>query len=242
MRSPAEATPGLVYVPDLQSAGATVTLSAPESHYVGRVCRARAGDRVTATDGRGRIANLRIAGVGARVSARVEVVDERERARRAWVLGGAPEGRRADWLVEKLAELGVERWQPLECERAGWGHQAGRAARWRRIAIAAMKQSRAAFLLEIADPLPLAQALRQLPTGATRWLARRDGAALPGAPVSGLSVAAVGPAAGFVSDEERAMVAEGFVPVRLAESRLRAETAALAWAAWWAGGAGQPSA
>jgi len=47
----------------------------------------------------------------------------------------------------------------------------------------------------------------------------------------------IGPAEG-VDDRERGLLeARGFKPISLGESRLRSETAAMAWAAWWASGA-----
>lgn len=241
MRSPAEVTPGYVYVPDLKAAGALIDLSPEETHYVARVCRARAGDCVTAADGRGRIATLRLVQRGPRVAAHVESVASCAPRTPAWVLSGPPEGQRADWLVEKLGELGIERWQPIDCERAGWDRHAARQERWHRIAVAAMKQSRSAFLLEIAEPVPLRAALRALPAGASRWLARQDGpppSRLQGEP----AVVVVGPSSGLSEAETDALSAEGFKPIRLAECRLRTETAAMAWAAWWASISGTPSA
>ena len=233
MRSPAEATPGFVYVADLEAAGALIDLSPDEAHYVARVCRARPGDLVTATDGRGRTASVRLVDRGPRVAGRVESVTDCPRPGRAWVLTGPPEGQRADWLVEKLAELSVERWQPIECARAAWGRHAGRLERWRRVAIAALKQSRSAHLLEIMEPVSLAEALRGLPPDASRWLARREAPSPPSARPADRAVVAVGPSPGFSDEEDRALTDEGFRPIRLAAGRLRTETAALAWAAWW---------
>src|SRR5262245_60805725 len=121
MRSRAEgAAPSFLWVPELPGEPGPIELSAEETHYVGRVCRVRPGDRVLATDGRGGLARLRVVSLGSRARAEVERIDRTERRRRALVLSGAPEGRRGDWLVEKLAELGIESWQPVDCERARW--------------------------------------------------------------------------------------------------------------------------
>src|SRR5436309_10959587 len=107
MHSRAEASPSYIFAPNMVGVGASLQLSEAESRYLVRVCRAREGDRVTATDGRGTIATLRLASLHPRVLAEVESAQREERRRSAWVWCGAPEGERADWLVEKLAELGV---------------------------------------------------------------------------------------------------------------------------------------
>src|SRR5262249_52022667 len=56
----ARATPAFVYVPDLAAVDAELELSAAESHYVARVCRARVGDALDASDGRGGLAELAV--------------------------------------------------------------------------------------------------------------------------------------------------------------------------------------
>jgi len=63
---------------------------------------------------------------------RTRLASRREVARgdRAIVACGAPEKDRADWLVEKLAELGVSELQPLECARGGWERFAARRDRF----------------------------------------------------------------------------------------------------------------
>lgn len=234
-RSPVErrrGTPAFVYVPDLMRAGVELELSDAESRYVATVCRVRGGETVVGADGRGLRAVLTILATGRRVRARVESIEAVTRACRAWMVTGAPEGNRDDWLVEKLAELGVERWIPLDCERGGWTCEARRRERWERLSTAAMKQSCAAHRMEIAPAATLASALETLPPAGARWLASVDGAdgCIDSAPGSSW-VGAVGPAAGFTGREARAFEAAGFHAVRLGAARLRTETAALALAA-----------
>jgi 16S rRNA (uracil1498-N3)-methyltransferase len=171
---------------------------------------------------------------------KVEVVIERlesalPRRREAVVACGAPEGQRADWLVEKLAELGVAVFQPVDTARARWEAGAARLDRWRRLAAAALGQSRRVFLLEILAPTPL-EAIEATGGEGNLWLCDHDGT--PSGSVAagaGRTTAVVGPAQGLAAGERTWLEARGFRPMRLSDGRLRAETAALAWAAWWAG-------
>jgi 16S rRNA (uracil1498-N3)-methyltransferase len=230
-----DAAPALIYLPDLPGPGARLTLPPPDAHYLARVCRARAGERAEATDGRGARATLRLLEVRGRVVAEVESLHREEPGRRSWVLCGVPEGERADWLVEKLAELGVERLVPVDGARGEWKKLGGRHARWERLAIAALRQSRRVHRLTVAEPLPLAQALGSLPAGCERWIADPSGArAEPARQVEAhLCVGLVGCSGGFEPEELAMALGEGFKPMRLSDGRLRTETAALAWAAWW---------
>ncbi len=232
MRSPADAAPASIYLPELAAVGGRIKLAAADAHYALRVCRAREGDLLTVTDGRGAVARLRLLGTGAPVETEVVEIRVVPRARVAWVLCGAPEGERADWLIEKLGELGVAVFQPLDCERAGWKRAPARLERWQRLAIAALRQSRRAHLLEVREPLPLAAALESAPAG--RWLAGEDGPRRPATELGeGPAAGFVGPAAGFSPAETAALEHAGARPISLSDGRLRTETAALGWAAWW---------
>jgi 16S rRNA (uracil1498-N3)-methyltransferase len=231
----AEAAPALLYLPGLSGTGTCVELGGPEAHYVARVCRARAGESLEATDGRGLRATLRLLDVRGTVRAEVVAVAHEPQARPGWVLCGAPEGERADWLVEKLAELGVERFQPVDTGRASWRRAAGRRERWERLAIAALRQSRRTHLMAVGEPLPLEGALSDLPAGCGRWLADVEGgrAAHAGSGTGMPGTGLIGPSAGLTGEEREMACKSGFVPIRLSDGRLRTETAALAWAVWW---------
>src|SRR5262245_3491898 len=235
MPLPADAAPSLLYVEDLPGVGRRVTLREEESHYLARVCRARVGDRVSATDGRGVLASVVLIQAGREAVIEVERAERSEPTRTAWALSGAPEGERGDWMVEKLAELGVAAFQPLDCERGSWEKMKGRAERWRRVAIAALRQSRRRFLLEVREPLAVGAALAALPHGAARWLADPAGPPAAGqpAPIEGLTVGLIGPSAGLSAGEREAATAAGFCPISFSDSRLRTETAVLAWGCWW---------
>ncbi len=230
----AEAAPALLYLPGLPEPGSRVELEAADAHYVARVCRARVGERVEATDGRGAGAVLRLVEIRRGVTVEVEAVTRQPAPRQSWVMCGAPEGERADWLVEKLAELGVGRFQPVDAARGRWRAGPGRQARWERLAIAALRQSRRLHLMAVGVPMPLREALASVPPGSSGWLADLSGVAGPASAAGDPAVGLVGPSGGLDDLERGLALSAGFQPVRLSDARLRTETAALAWAAWWA--------
>lgn len=233
-----EAAPAFVYVPELPAAGAGGWIEGDERHHLVNVCRARAGERATATDGRGRRAAIRLGEVGRRVSFEVESVETVDAGPAAVIACGAPEGARADWLVEKLAELGIAELQLLDTDRARWRWSAARAARAERLALAALKQSRRAHRLRIRPPARLDEWLQGIPPEATRWLADATGAPAGVRRRSGPFAGAAGPAEGFTMAEVASLTGAGFAPVRVGSGTLRAETAGLALAVLWATGEG----
>jgi 16S rRNA (uracil1498-N3)-methyltransferase len=238
MRSRAEAAPGFVRVADLPGPGTRLILDPEDSRYVARVCRARSGEILHLTDGAGGLASARVVETNPRVTVEVEALDRATRGREALLLCGTPEGERADWMVEKMAELGLAVFQPVDCERVSWERAERRFDRWRRVAAAALRQSRARFALEVRHPVSLPEALAGIESAAMRFLASPSGPAAGRieAPVMGVVAGMVGPSPGLTSAEVSSLEAAGFRPMALSGNRLRTETAAIAWTGWWAAG------
>jgi 16S rRNA (uracil1498-N3)-methyltransferase len=234
---PAEGIPALLWLPALAGAGEEFTLDGDDAHYVARVCRASQGDRLQATDGAGMRAALEVLAVRGEVRVRIEESHHEPPAARAVVACGAPEKDRADWLVEKLAELGVAEFQPLECERSRWERFASRRERFERLAVAALRQARRAWLLQVREPVELAGWVEGVTVGSFLALADPDGAPASWQGGAGPETAAIGPSPGFSRGERDLLVNAGFQPMRLSSGRLRTETAALAWASGWSAAA-----
>jgi 16S rRNA (uracil1498-N3)-methyltransferase len=177
--------------------------------------------------------------LGEPVTLEIGDVEQIARARAASWLVGAPERGRADWLVEKLAELGVGVFQPIETERARWLSSEVRLERWGRLARAALRQSRRCHELVVHPPRELAEAMTLQEDGGAGYLADPGGtpAGRLVPKMTGGTVGVVGPAEGFSTEEREWLTSAGFVPISLSDGRLRTETAAIAMAGWWSGGA-----
>ena len=136
-------------------------------------------------------------------------------------------GDKMDFVVEKATELGVRRIAPVASR-----HVVGRGARterWRRIALAAAKQSGRTVVPAVDPTVTLPELLRGAWSG-VRLLAWEDERTTPFAALPASARAAIvvlGPEGGFADDEVADARALGFVTVSLAPRVLRAETAAL---------------
>ena len=140
-----------------------------------------------------------------------------------------------EWAIEKATELGVASITPILARRTE-KHLAqaslARAARWRRIALEASKQSRRSSIPEIADPTALKPALaaEQSPTRillseleqSTPLTAALHHASSPD------TALAIGPEGGWTPEEMQLFSEHAWLPVTLGPRILRAETAAIA--------------
>lgn len=213
--------------------GSTVDLPPDTAHHVTRVLRMDSGDAVILFDGRsGEFpSRLVIEGRGtARALVGPHVPVERESNVAVTLLQGISAADRMDYTIQKSVELGVAAIQPLvttkSVVRLSGERQAKRVEHWQRVAIAACEQCGRNRVPRILDPVAVDRYVP--PAEGRKWLMAPGGADRLVAPIPGPVILAVGPEAGFTSDEERILGARGFRTLRLGERVLRTETAALA--------------
>jgi 16S rRNA (uracil1498-N3)-methyltransferase len=133
-----------------------------------------------------------------------------------------------DWVVEKATELGVTRIAPILTR-----YVVGRGSpveRWRRLALAAAKQSGRTRVPTVDAPAPLSAVLSAAWPG-LRLVAWEDEAAVRVRDLPATATAVViviGPEGGLHQDEVDAARAAGFATLTLGLRVLRAETAAVA--------------
>jgi 16S rRNA (uracil1498-N3)-methyltransferase len=235
-----------VHLPSL-SVGRT-ELPAPAARHLRDVLRLGQGDVVEAFDDSGATALARLdTTTPGRVSIEIDAIVAPATADFTWTVAvAAPKGPRADWMVEKLSELGTAAMIPLVTARSVSSPGGEKTDRWVRLAAEAARQSRRAGVMKIAPLTPLAEAVAEIGAGESGWYfsTRPDAVS-----VSGLTHAKpprllrlfIGPEGGWTEEEEMAFNAAGLTAVKLTNTVLRVETAAIvaaALAAVWAAGRG----
>lgn len=205
-----------VFVADLDR----LDVDAVDRHHLQRVLRLRAGEAVVAADGKGRWRRCR-AGAGGTLDADGPVVACARPVPALTVAFVPVKGERPEWVVQKLAELGVDRVVVvLRAARSvvRWEGERGVRAveRLRRVAREAAAQSRRPWLPAVEAVADLAALAAAGPLALAH-----PGGAPPGL---GCPAVAVGPEGGWDPTE----LALGLPTVGLGPGVLRAETAAVA--------------
>ncbi len=189
-------------------------LSPEESRHARRALRLAAGDRVTVFDPQEAWSG-EIESDSGPVTVRLLERLPAPALPRVVVAAAVPKGARLDWMIEKLAELGVAEFVPVRFARSVTEPGDGKRRRMEKIAVAAAKQSGAPVMRispeRRADELP-----------ADALLASPDAAAGP-AP-SGGGWVVVGPEGGLTAAEEQRFPRR----ICLGPTTLRTETAAVA--------------
>ena len=225
-----------------------VELDKGEAHHARAVLRLGVGDEIELFDDGGAVARGVIERCdGAAVVARVDHVDRRPATTGLVIASAVPKGDRAEWMVEKLSELGVDRFVPLAAERSVvLPVGKNKRDRWQRIATEAAKQSRRVGVMRIDELTDVARLLT--PSLGTPGKDRGEGlfcfldtdARAPSlldhlqsqfSDLKSEVTLLIGPEGGWTADETALMRDRGLTPVKLTATILRVETAAVSAAA-----------
>jgi 16S rRNA (uracil1498-N3)-methyltransferase len=213
-----------------------------EAHHLAAVCRVRPGDAVCLFNGDGHDYPARVEAVQKRVvtlHVTGVVKADRELPFRLEVAAALPRGDRAQVMVEKLTELGVTAFVPLQTGRGVVQPRENKLDRLQRHVIEASKQCGRNVLLSVEPPAEWAEYCRRPGLPARRLLAHPGGGALSTSGGSTDVAVAVGPEGGFTDEEVGQALDAGWALAGLGPRILRVETAAVTLAAWFSVAASQ---
>lgn len=213
-------------------------LCAEESHHLIHVNRLGAGDEVELFDGKGICASAKVI-KAKRSEVIVDVSDitaiTRPQTRRITIAASVPKGKRFDWMISKCTELGVDNIVPLIFDRTV-KQPAETRARCTKVAISAAKQSGNLFLPAFCGPKKIKKFLVSSTTdnpdasiffgdlsqeaqNAQKLISSKND-----------TIAIIGPEGGITESETQLLLDYRAIPIRLTNTILRVETAALCFA------------
>jgi len=219
----------------------TLEIKGDELKHLSRVVRKKARDIVEVVDGTGNLYTV----VLTKIMKQVAFGNIQKRTRyvgepnfHLTLAQAVPKGNRFDLVVEKGTELGISTFIPLLCKHSIVEDSSSRLSRWKKIAIAAMKQSARSVLPEITPAQTFHEVVRK------KGLLKLGLIANGGEEAKSLSnliselkqksfqlksaIIIVGPEGGFSSDELNRAEENGFYRFSLGPRRLRSETAGIA--------------
>jgi len=211
--------------------GATVTLSDEAAHHI-RVARVGIGECIALRDGAGKAAVGTLV-KASKTSALIDVSEISEIPKPAPVhlLAPVADRDRMLWLAEKAMEFGVASWRPVVWRRSKSVSPRGEGSTFqtkvRARMISALLQSGGGWLPDIFPEATIERAVAAAPLG-TRLLLAMDGEPMAGVPMKAPVTIALGPEGGMETGERDAFIGAAFLPVKLAQTTLRFETAGVA--------------
>jgi 16S rRNA (uracil1498-N3)-methyltransferase len=211
-----------------------------ESSHLCRVLRAKKGTMLELFDGQGTLAEGTVERVDKkRTSVRVQKIVRTSPLKTGRIILAVSfaKGQRFDWLVEKCTELGVDHIAAVQFERTVKLGKNTALKRYRKISIAAAKQSKRLFLPEISGPEKFPETLDSLieqhPQSVLIY-GDPEGTALSylSAVKEGQDcIIVIGPEGGLCENELALLASKNSSGVMINRNILRIETAAVAFCA-----------
>ncbi len=223
------------YAPPEQFQNEEIFLTGEEHRHLSRVLHHRVGERIIVVDGAGLAADAEIISLQ-REKTIARVIKKMRRYGESFthltLAPAVPKGNRFDWIVEKATELGVAEIIPMLTERTEVEAKAAKVERWRRLALAAMKQCCRSVWPEIGEPRSFVETC-EVAREYDFCLLAHEGSGDPlryfaeGSPPRKILLI-IGPEGGFTEREVQLATQKGCHMFSLGPRRLRADTAALA--------------
>ena len=217
--------------------GETIALGAEETRHLRDVLRLKRGDVVRVFDGAAHefeceIVEIRKSGAALKLLSEVEPSAPESRLELT-LAATVYKSDKLDLVIQKAVELGVSNFIPIISFRseANLRDAAKRLDRWRKIALEATKQCERARIMTVVEPMPLMDFLEQANDDSKFLFSEKDGGSFPDLSDQLRITALVGPKGGWEDSEIEFAVARGFIPIKLGRRIMRAETAAISFAA-----------
>jgi len=209
-----------------------VTLADDQAHHLARVMRAKPGDQITLFDGRGNeyladVAEVSKKSVALNIESSTFAPDPN--LPEIVVACALPKGDRQKFLIEKMVELGANRFVPLKTTRSVAEASAKVVERIEKQVVEASKQCRRSWLMDVCPETTIDSLVSEFrefdgsrlvadPYATRNDLLFRDEAC----------VIAIGPEGGFTDEESQLLSSSDWTPVCFSPNVLRIETAAAA--------------
>lgn len=200
-------------------------LSQEESRHL-KALRLKANEKVELFDGEGNIHLAEIISLGKKAELKIISSKKESSKKNKLILWTAiPKGDRADWLVEKATELGIDIIQPINFRYSVVLPKKTKTDRWKRISIAACAQSKRAFLPGIDEIIKFKDLLTKIKDEQV-ILCHQDGKNISDLKLKDKdTILIIGPEGGF--DDSELELLKKYQKLSLSDNILRTETAAI---------------
>lgn len=222
----------LVSSSDLESP--VFNIHGTEAHHALRVRRVREKETLIVTDGLGQVAEVEVLTLGPGEQVTVKVIKKQTKTIKNPVVSVAQalaKGERSELAVESLTEVGVDTIIPWQANRCivKWDSKSDKGVeKWKQISKESSKQSRRAFLPNIAEPLGSKELVKTLSNYEKVILLDPDSKVLFNDLTDQVSeniLLIIGPEGGIDESEINMFISAGAQGATLGETILRTSTA-----------------
>jgi 16S rRNA (uracil1498-N3)-methyltransferase len=206
-----------------------LTLDESESGHAVRVLRLKSGDGVTVMDGKGYVLTAIVTEPHPKhciLSVTERNYYHKKEPMLHIAMAPLKLNERTEWFLEKATEIGIDEITPLICSHSE--RRVVNIDRFRKVLIAAMKQSLNPWLPVLNEPVSFDLFIKSAEPGYIAHCRDGEKTALRNiSPKGNQLTVLIGPEGDFTNDEVKLSLTTGWSAISLGESRLRTETAGI---------------
>ncbi|MCD4830632.1 MAG: 16S rRNA (uracil(1498)-N(3))-methyltransferase [Anaerohalosphaeraceae bacterium] len=220
----------------------SIEITGSDLHHMTNVMRVGSGDNVELFDGKGTIAQAKIVSIDKKIATLRILQTQKQPPRqtsRITIFASVAKNDRFEWLVAKCTELGVDAIVPTIFTRTVKQPKGKNTVeRYRKIALASAGQCQRPHLPQIENSENFPDSLLKIHEQAPNTKIIFGSLTAGTEPIASLQfgdnniAAFIGPEGGFTNEEEHLLIENQATPIRLTETILRIETAAIAIASF----------
>jgi len=220
----------LFYAPELISSSRFYVFDKTESRHISKVLRKKIGEILFLTNGEGDWFEAKIVDYNLK-NTKVEIIShryiEKNQSKIHIAIAPTKSNERFEWFLEKATEIGIDEITPLLTKHSE--RKRINKERYKRILVAAMKQSLQAYLPRLNEMTKITDFFKENYNEKQRYIAycKAEEALKDMIEVASGVIILIGPEGGFSENEFLTAVEQGFEPAGLSKNRLRTETAGL---------------
>jgi 16S rRNA (uracil1498-N3)-methyltransferase len=210
-----------------------VPITGDELHHLKRVNRIKKGDKIEVVDGKGTLYFGSIRRLKDH-EAIVQITGEEKQDKPLAAITIAPsltKKKAMNVLVEKLTEMGVDEIRPVIFNRTDEKYNPAMLKKWQRIALQSLKVNKKLWPTQVYPPVCLQELTESMKDVESKILLHVEGETSLPMGICQPVVSVVGPPGDFVPEERELLLKKGFIQIKINDSILKTETAAISIAA-----------
>ena len=211
-----------------------VPITGEELYHLKRVNRAKKGDKIEVIDGKGALYFGTIRNMGEH-EAVVEITSEEKQDKPSssaiTIAPSLTKKKAMNVMVEKLTEMGVDEIRPVVFARTDEKYSSSMLKKWQRIALQSLKVNKKLWPTQIYPPVCPSELTESMKDIQLKLLLDVEGETGPPIDICESVVSVIGPPGDFVPEERERLLEKGFIQIKINDSILKTETAAISIAA-----------
>jgi 16S rRNA (uracil1498-N3)-methyltransferase len=210
--------------------GSIIDIVDEEAYHLRKVLRVKKGTVIEITDGKGVLHYGKVDSFsGENVRVWIERTERFKKTERKIIIAASLLKRTPmNFMIEKLTEIGVDEITPIIFNRTELKPSEKVVKKWEKIAIASIKVNKRPWLTKVNSPIAFDELIEKYTNINRKYMLDIQGKKKLSVLTDNIRmIAVIGPPGDYIQSEREVLFANGYEPIKISNSILKVETAAI---------------